>query len=123
MTAGRTVICRLDELADPGSRAMTLGTGAWPLRGFAVRRGAHVFGYVNRCPHAGHPLDWHPDRFLSIDESHIQCASHGALFAIETGRCVAGPCTGRQLTPIALAVDGEEVVFFGDPDELARRYA
>lgn len=93
------------------------------MRGFAVRRGDHVFGYVNRCPHAGHPLDWHPDRFLSVDESHIQCASHGALFTIESGLCVAGPCPGQRLTPIALEVDGDEVVFVGDPDEMAARLA
>lgn len=98
------VICQLAELTDPGSRAFTLGSGDWPLRGFVVRRGARVFAYVNRCPHAGHPLNWRPDRFLSPDGSVILCASHGALFDFE-GTCIAGPCEGRGLRPLAIRID------------------
>jgi hypothetical protein len=33
------VICPLHELADPGAKGFTLGSGDWPLRGFVVRRG------------------------------------------------------------------------------------
>ena len=33
----------------------------------------------------------------------IQCANHGALFVIENGECVAGPCNGKAL--IALPFD------------------
>ena len=84
-------LCSLDALTDPGSRAFTLGTGSWPLRGFVVRRGADVYAYVNRCPHAGHPLNMRPDQFLSIDGELIQRQSHGALFDVAGGMCVAGP--------------------------------
>jgi nitrite reductase/ring-hydroxylating ferredoxin subunit len=60
--------------------------------------------YVNRCPHAGHALDLLPGRFLTADGGLIVCASHGALFEKATGYCVAGPCAGRSLTPVALEV-------------------
>jgi nitrite reductase/ring-hydroxylating ferredoxin subunit len=99
------VICALSDLADPGSRAFTLGGGDWPLRGFLVRRGARVFAYLNRCPHAGHPLSWQPDRFLSPDNTVILCASHGAIFDMEEGTCIAGPCDGRGLRPLAIRID------------------
>jgi nitrite reductase/ring-hydroxylating ferredoxin subunit len=115
------VICRLTELTG-GARAFTIGNGDWPLRGFVVRVGDAVHGYVNRCPHAGHPLDLVPQRFLTSDGTLILCASHGALFEKATGYCVAGPCFGRSLTPVALQVQcglvllAEEV----DVDALAR---
>lgn len=96
------IICALEALEDRGSRAFTLGSGDWPLRGFVVRRGDQVFGYVNHCPHAGHPLNWKPDQFLSPDRSVILCSSHGALYDIASGACIAGPCAGRGLTPLPL---------------------
>ncbi|BAZ95304.1 uncharacterized protein FOKN1_2947 [Thiohalobacter thiocyanaticus] len=66
-----------------------------------------MYGYINRCPHAGSPLDWMPDQFLSLDQRHIQCATHAALFTLDGGECVAGPCVGDRLTPVALElVDG-----------------
>ena len=97
------VVCRLSEL-EGGARGFTVGGGDWPLRGFVVRVGATVHGYLNRCPHAGHPLDLLPQRFLTADGTLILCSSHGALFEKATGYCVAGPCLGRSLTPIALQV-------------------
>ena len=58
-------------------------------------RGLHV--YENRCPHQGTSLDWAPGRFLSVDGRHLQCATHGALFRLDDGHCVSGPCAGRDL--------------------------
>lgn len=116
-------ICGLSELSDPGSRAFTAGSGDWPLRGFVVRRGADIFGYVNRCPHAGHPLNWQPDQFLTSTRTLILCCSHGAQFMIDTGRCVAGPCVGSELTRIAVRVVDEEVWLEEDPELLAARHA
>ena len=101
----RVALCKLDDIADPGSRAFAVGEGDWPLRGFLVRRGAEVFAYENSCPHAGHPLDWRPHEFLTHDRTLIQCASHGALFEIESGTCVAGPCNGRGLRPLRVVVE------------------
>lgn len=49
------VICRLSRLED-GARAFTRGGADCPLRGFVVKVGDAVRGYLNRCPHAGHPL-------------------------------------------------------------------
>ena len=97
------VVCRLSEL-ESGARGFTLGCGDWPLRGFVVRVGEVVRGYLNRCPHAGHPLDLLPQRFLTVDGTLILCSSHGALFEKPTGYCVAGPCAGRSLIPVPLEV-------------------
>jgi len=97
------VVCRLSELA-AGARGFTIGSGSWPMRLLVVRVADAVHGYLNRCPHAGHPLDLLPQRFLTADGTLILCSSHGALFEKSTGYCVAGPCAGRSLTPVALEV-------------------
>jgi nitrite reductase/ring-hydroxylating ferredoxin subunit len=98
------VVCRVTELDAHGVRAFTVGGGDWPLRGFVVRSGAHLRAYVNRCPHAGHPLNLLPDRFFTPDGALLLCSSHGAMFEKLTGYCVAGPCAGRSLTPVPLEV-------------------
>jgi nitrite reductase/ring-hydroxylating ferredoxin subunit len=99
------VICRLADIEDPGARGFAMGSGDWPLRGLVVRVRSEVRGYVNRCPHAGHPLNLRPHRFLSPDATLILCSSHGAVFERLTGYCVAGPCAGQMLQPVPLKVE------------------
>lgn len=76
---------------------------------FAVRRDGQVFVYRNRCPHRGVALQWQADQFLDSSASLIRCASHGALFLIETGECVAGPCEGQALTSVACREDHQGI--------------
>jgi nitrite reductase/ring-hydroxylating ferredoxin subunit len=119
------VICALHELDDPGARGFTMGRGDWPLRGFVVRRGAELRAYLNHCPHAGHALNLRPHVFLAPDAPLIQCSSHGALFEMETGLCLAGPCPGVRLRPIELRINQGYVLVADDveliePADLAR---
>jgi nitrite reductase/ring-hydroxylating ferredoxin subunit len=92
-------LCRLDSLSDPGARNFVLQIGEAYFHGFIVRRGAQAFGYVDRCPHAGFPLAQQLDRYLTRTGDLIQCSWHGALFTLDEGRCVGGPCGGARLTP------------------------
>lgn len=64
---------------------------------FAVHHNDEVYVYRNLCPHAGTELNWMPDKFLDRDGEYIQCSSHGALFEINTGHCLVGPCGGAYL--------------------------
>ncbi len=109
MSAARhTVLCRLDEIPAPGSKGFTLGDGAARRDIFVVRDTNGVYAYDNSCPHTGGPLDWTPDRFLTLDKRLILCATHGALFRVRDGYCVGGPCAGRSLAALRIAiVDGE----------------
>lgn len=107
----RVTVGRLDELDDPGCREFEIGEGDWPFRGFVVRQGEAVYAYENYCMHVGHPLNFKPDSFLTRDLSRIICASHGALYEIESGLCVAGPCPGKSLRPVSAdVIDGFIVV-------------
>jgi naringenin degradation protein FdeD len=100
-----TPLCRLDELGDPGSRGFRFGSGTEMRAIFVVRHSGRVFAYENSCPHTGSPLDFRPDGFFDIEKRHILCATHGALFRIEDGYCLAGPCAGQGLKPVAIAIE------------------
>jgi nitrite reductase/ring-hydroxylating ferredoxin subunit len=107
---GRHALCRLDEIEDGEGRGFTLGEGPEALELVVLREGGRVFGYVNSCPHTGTPLEWLPDQFMSEDGGHILCHTHGALFRIEDGHCVAGPCAGDALRPVAVERDAADQV-------------
>ena len=64
---------------------------------FLVRKHGELNAYINCCPHVGVPLEWQPNQFLDSSLSLIQCSTHGALFTIEEGNCVSGPCVGDHL--------------------------
>jgi naringenin degradation protein FdeD len=90
-------LCALDDIPDGGSKGFTLGKHNSI---FAVRQDRCIYIYRNTCPHAGLELNWTPDRFLDRDREYILCSSHGALFNIASGFCIAGPCAGSELTRV-----------------------
>ena len=99
-------LCRLDEIGDPGSKGFEKIDGQEDF--FVVRRGDAVFGYRNSCPHYGAPLDWKPDAFLSFEKDSILCSMHGALFTIDEGMCIDGPCPGQALESVNVDIrDGQ----------------
>jgi nitrite reductase/ring-hydroxylating ferredoxin subunit len=78
-----------------------------------------VRAYVNDCPHLGVPLDSRGGDFFEEDRRYLVCTFHGALFAPETGECVAGPCKGDALTGLACRERGGQIqVFDVDPSQL-----
>ena len=89
----------LDLIADEAARNYVLQIGGKRFHGFVVRRGEAVFGYVDRCPHQGLPLAQQLDRYLTPDGGLIACSWHGAVFTVEEGTCVGGPCLGARLAP------------------------
>ena len=77
---------------------------------FAVKKADQIYLYWNRCPHLRTPLEWEEDRFLEPDGALIQCATHGALFQISDGRCLAGPCKGKSLKPVPFIIESGMVM-------------
>lgn len=72
---------------------------------FVVNKDGNYFAYLNRCPHLGVELNWNEHVFLDVEKVFVQCSTHGALFNIDNGLCVAGPCLGQSLQRIALSND------------------
>ncbi|WP_422026514.1 Rieske (2Fe-2S) protein [Pyruvatibacter mobilis] len=108
-----TRLCALDEIREPGARGFLFGEGTARFDMFIVRQGDEVVGYVNECPHAFTPLETWADKFLTLAEDEIICSTHGALFRIEDGLCTSGPCTGKRLIPVPVAVKDGMVIISG----------
>lgn len=97
------MICESSALVDggPGVR-FRLREGDRDEKGFAIRYAGIARAYVNVCPHAGTELDWNPGEFFEESGLYLVCSTHGAMFEPGNGFCVAGPCRGASLQPIAI---------------------
>jgi nitrite reductase/ring-hydroxylating ferredoxin subunit len=97
-TPAGVVLGLLADIADGRARNFVIQLRAGRFHGFVVRKGETIVGYVDRCPHMQVPLAKTLDDYLSPSGELIACSWHGALFRIEDGLCVGGPCTGQRLT-------------------------
>ncbi|MFB4391481.1 MULTISPECIES: Rieske (2Fe-2S) protein [unclassified Pseudomonas] len=99
------LLCSSTALPEGRSRAFSVA-GEMLL---GVRRQGRVYLYRNRCPHRGIPLNDAAERFLDDSASLIHCTHHGALFLIESGECVAGPCEGEALQALGCVEDSQGI--------------
>ena len=78
-----------------------------------VRKNGRLYAWWDSCPHyAGSPMAWRTNAYMNAARDRIVCASQGAEFEIETGRCLLGPALGQRLTPAPIeATPGGDVVF------------
>ena len=100
----------MNALAPGQTATFRLVCAGRTVHGFAVNHEGQTYAYVNSCPHVGTSLDLFPNELLSEDKTLLVCATHGALFAPDSGLCLAGPCAGDQLAPLSVRIDGREVV-------------
>jgi nitrite reductase/ring-hydroxylating ferredoxin subunit len=109
------VIARSEDLPERGAGVrFAVGRDGRALPAFAVRFEGVVRAYVNACAHEGVELDWEHGAFFDEGARHLVCATHGALYDPRDGRCVAGPCTGRALVPVAVVERDGAIVAAGD---------
>ena len=99
-----TPLVALDAIADGGLLAADAVIDGTPESLILHRDGETVRAWLNICPHAGRRLDWSPGQFLKSRDGLLVCAVHGASFELREGTCVAGPCRGDRLNPVALEV-------------------
>lgn len=104
-------LCRSDEIAEGEARAF-LRPSRSRTKLFVVRRHGALFGYWDACPHYGDtPMAWRTNEYLNAAGDRIVCASHGAEFDIETGRCVLGAALGKSLTSASIKITAAGMVF------------
>lgn len=109
--AGRQVrLLSLSQLADGAFAEAEAVIEGDPESLILYRDGDVVRAWLNICPHAGRRLDWAPGQFLRSREGHLVCAVHGATFETTGGSCIAGPCRGDALRPVAVVVRDGQVV-------------
>ena len=107
------LLCYRHELEATGAKGVVINDVSY----LVTKQGNHVFAYINRCPHLDIELNWAPNRFMSIDRTMIQCSTHGALFVIDSGECVAGPCLGKSLQAVDISVDDAGGIFLAQPQQ------
>lgn len=94
-----------DAVSERGCKSIEI---AGEERGvFVVKKDQQLYLYRNSCPHLGVELNWQENQFLDLDGELIQCAMHGALFRIEDGFCLAGPCQGQSLEAVEFSIDSQ----------------
>ena len=104
----------LKDLPEGSSRGFSVNTPSGCEDVFLVHKNSRLFAYRNSCPHTGGPLDWVPDQFLNLDGDLIQCATHDALFRIEDGTCISGPCAGKALSPVPVQIRNDGIFLILD---------
>ncbi|WP_250465271.1 MULTISPECIES: Rieske 2Fe-2S domain-containing protein [unclassified Caballeronia] len=116
-------VCAADELVDGGAgRRLNAADASGEAVVFFVRYDGKPFGYLNRCAHVPMELDWVEGQFFESSGLYLMCATHGAVYEPDTGKCVGGPCRGARLR--ALAVEERDTpegrAVFWLPDDTLR---
>lgn len=95
------LICAAADLVEGGDGArFEVDWNGVPTPAFAVRFRGHVHAWLNRCTHISLELDWMPGKFFDDSGLYLICATHGAVYRPDSGKCVGGPCRGNGLTPV-----------------------
>lgn len=101
-----TIVCPENEITEKSAKGYDVDGQAVVI----TRKDGQLYVYVNSCPHLGIPLEFQPNEFLDMEKRFIQCANHGALFEIETGDCIAGPCTGQTLKSLPFQIENGNII-------------
>jgi nitrite reductase/ring-hydroxylating ferredoxin subunit len=98
---GWSRLCPGETLAErAGGVRFEIATTGGAVPAFVLRIDGSPKAWLNRCAHVPVELDWTPGRFLDDTGTVIVCATHGAVYDAEDGRCVGGPCRDRGLQPV-----------------------
>lgn len=76
-----------------------------------ARVGSRVVAWLNLCPHWSIPLGMRTDLPLDETAPRLECGTHRAIFRLEDGECLSGPCLGEFLTPVPV-VEALGRIFF-----------
>lgn len=101
------LLCNINELEE--NQARGFGPDEDHQEIILVKRDNQVYAYKNSCPHTGVNLNWLPDQFMDMDEHYLTCSVHGALFKVEDGLCVRGPCANQHLTSLKIRIENSQV--------------
>ena len=99
LAVGRVLPCALPPGSDrrPREALLLLGSDGEPR------------AYLNRCRHLPIPIDSGSRQFLTKDGKHLLCGTHGALYQLDDGMCVAGPCLHLTLERLPIEIDQGEL--------------
>ena len=105
-----TVLAALADLPDPGalSRSFTRDQAVFGL--IVTRIGNDVWGFEDRCPHAGLPLSRFDGAVLLSAGAFLVCSAHAASFRLCDGAFAGGPGRGEGLTPVPVRLGPDGLI-------------
>lgn len=96
-------LCGSHDLVDGGDAVpFDVVFAGQTCRAFAIRFKGQAHAYLNRCTHVAMELDYQPNRVFDDSGQWLLCATHGAAYQPDSGRCAGGPCRGG-LVKIAMS--------------------
>ncbi len=104
------ILCSIEDIEVGGAKEFSYRSGSELLDIFIQRQEGQVFAYVNVCPHAGMPLNMEQGQFMEKSGRYLMCHTHGALFQLEDGLCVAGPCNGARLQSVSIRLEAGKII-------------
>jgi nitrite reductase/ring-hydroxylating ferredoxin subunit len=116
------VLCSVNQITELKSKKVILKRGKETIEVFIVRFKGKFHAYVNRCKHISLPLDWGDNDFFTSDGEFLMCKNHGAIYAPDSGTCVAGPCAGQSLEAIPIRVVKGKILYI-EPSSTANNSA
>lgn len=111
----RRLLCSGSSLIDGGAGLrFTVDHRGVSEPAFVVRFRGRVAAYLNRCGHIPVELDWQHGEFFDHSGLYLICATHGALYAPDSGRCLGGRCNGKGLAALQVVENDGQVFLIGD---------
>ena len=101
-------IAMMKEIPEREARAFDTDDGRTI---FITQRDGAFFAYNNVCPHLQTELEFLENQFLDRDGEYIECSTHGALFNVESGECISGPCLGESLEKVEITVHSDGGIY------------
>jgi nitrite reductase/ring-hydroxylating ferredoxin subunit len=91
----KMALCNSQDLVEGGLAVpFDVTYAGQTCRAFAIRFEGRPHAFLNRCTHVAMEMDFQPNRFFDDTGQWLLCATHGAVYAPDTGDCVGGPCRG-----------------------------
>ena len=101
-------IAMTEEIPEREARAFDTDDGRTI---FITQRDGSYYAYNNLCPHLQTELEFLENQFLDRDGEYIECSTHGALFDVESGECISGPCQGDFLEKVKIDVHSDGGIY------------
>jgi nitrite reductase/ring-hydroxylating ferredoxin subunit len=105
-------LCLTTDIAEGDAKGFLPSPSA-TRKVIVLKRNGQFHAWLDACPHyeGGTPMAWKSNAYINGDGTYLSCHSHGALFNMETGECVLGPCLGQALTRVELTIKDTGEVF------------
>lgn len=98
-------ILKLEDIPNHGAIVVDIWPNGDLVSTIVARKNTDIYCYLNRCPHAGWPLENFTGSFIFTPNHEIVCAAHGAIFDVTNGHCLGGPGHGKPLQKFPITIN------------------